>query len=77
MNALPNDIEGNQIRKLRKTIGFSLRNLAAALGLKSKTIITLYENGKRKPSPTSAFLLVELAKKHGYQVSLEKILKGE
>ena len=72
---LPNKYEpklqrdfGSEIKKMREEVGLSQYELAKEIGFESATVISLYEQNKRKPSIQTVFAICSVC---GYYIDFK------
>ena len=60
------------LKSIRKKTGLSQKALAELLLIKQSTVCS-YENGDRQVNRKIAYKYIDIAKKHGIQITLENI----
>jgi DNA-binding XRE family transcriptional regulator len=66
----------NAIKKIRRKLGMTQDSFGEAIG-KKQSAVANYETGYRKPDPSTAYLIIDLAKNSGLKISLEDIYSRE
>lgn len=62
----------NAIKQIRQKLGMTQGSFARAIG-KRQSAVANYETGYRKPDPSTAYVIIDLAKSSGLKISLEDI----
>jgi transcriptional regulator with XRE-family HTH domain len=62
----------NGVKNIRLTLGMSQEAFARAIG-KTQPAVANYEGGYRTPEPETAYVIIDLAKNAGLNISLENI----